>query len=114
MRDSLACDDHEQEQLHLPLQFGNSSDGDLRTLAWVGESANARGVYSIQCLFVITADIYYPSPVGSGKLFETSPFSALPGCQSEHHMKVGHRHSVPLSLLPLGPSGRAHIQKLRP
>ena len=29
-------------------------------------------------------------------------------------MNVPHRHSVPLSFCPLGPSGLAHIQKLRP
>jgi hypothetical protein len=29
-------------------------------------------------------------------------------------MKVPHRHSVPLSFCPLGPSGLAHMKKLRP
>lgn len=29
-------------------------------------------------------------------------------------MNVPHRHSVPFSFCPLGPSGLAHIQKLRP
>lgn len=29
-------------------------------------------------------------------------------------MNVAHLHCVPFSLAPLGPSGRAHIQKLRP
>lgn len=37
-----------------------------------------------------------------------SPFQSL------HQMKVPQRHSVPFSFAPLGPSGRAHIQKLRP
>lgn len=44
----------------------------------------------------------------------TIPAHAFLPPQSEHHMKVGHLHSVPRSLFPLGPSGRAHIQKLRP
>lgn len=34
--------------------------------------------------------------------------------QSLAHINVGQRHCVPFSLLPLGPSGRGHIQKDRP
>ena len=41
-------------------------------------------------------------------------FLSFRASQSEHQIKVGHLHCVPRSLLPLGPSGRAHIQKLRP
>lgn len=34
--------------------------------------------------------------------------------QSLAQMKVGHRHCVPFSFSPLGPSGRGQIQKARP
>jgi hypothetical protein len=37
-----------------------------------------------------------------------------PALKSLHHMNVGHRHCVPFSFVPVGPSGLEHIQKLRP
>lgn len=36
------------------------------------------------------------------------------GFQSLAHRNVGHRHCVPFSLFPLGPSGRGQIQNARP
>lgn len=36
------------------------------------------------------------------------------GFQSLAQMNVGHRHCVPLSFSPLGPSGRGQIQNARP
>lgn len=48
---------------------------------------------------------------------ELGPFflpPLFPPAQSEHQMNVPHLHCVPASFSPLGPNGRAHIQKLLP
>jgi hypothetical protein len=69
------------------------------------------GIFASKCTRLETkARLCAPSLV-SARSYTAAPF---PFCQSLHQMKVPHRHSVPLSFCPLGPSGLAHMKKLRP